>query len=301
MTDHSHAAGPRRTLGAIQEHVRPSRRTTPGKRQLTAALVLTSGFLFVEVAAAFVSGSLALMADAGHMLADVVALALSLMAVRVGTSVAGRRRTFQFRQAEVLAATVNAGLLFAVGLYVVAEAARRLAQPVEVQSAPMLVVAFLGMVVSLLSVRLISGVEEGRAGLRPVYLNVMGNLLGSGAVILGALALWFTGWTWIDPALGALIGLWVLPRTWSLLRASVNGLMECPPESLDLEALRQDLGRVSGVVDVRDLHVWSVSSGVQNLTVHLVARVGGPALVGAVETVAQRYGVEHSTVQLESS
>ncbi|WP_102124923.1 cation diffusion facilitator family transporter [Deinococcus planocerae] len=268
-------------------------------RQLTLALGLTGTFLVVEVIYGFLSGSLALLSDAGHMLTDVMALALSLFAIRIGQRQADRRRTFGYRRAEILAAAVNAGALFAIGMYILFEAYRRLREPVEIQSTTMLIVAVLGLLVNVISARILVGGSQGSLNVKSAYLEVLSDLLGSVAVIIGALLIRFTGLTWIDPVLGALIGLWVLPRTWTLLKASVNVLMEGTPEGLDLDVLRADLAALPGVAEVHDLHVWSVTSGEHNLTAHLV--VPGPegGLLAQVHEVAERHGIEHSTVQLE--
>ncbi|MPY67996.1 cobalt-zinc-cadmium efflux system protein [Deinococcus reticulitermitis] len=273
--------------------------TNASARQLTLALALTGTFLVVEVVYAFLSGSLALLSDAGHMLTDVMALALSLFAVRIGQRPADRRRTFGYRRAEILAAALNAGALFAVGMYILFEAYQRLREPVEVQTTPMVVVAVLGLVVNVISARLLVGGAEGSLNVKSAYLEVLGDLLGSVAVIVGALLIRFTGLTWIDPVLGAGIGLWVLPRTWTLLRSSVNVLLEGAPEGLDLGLLRTDLAALPGVVEVHDLHVWSVTSGEHNLTAHLVVPTPVTDLLAQVHGVAERYGIEHSTVQIE--
>ncbi|BDP44705.1 cation efflux system protein (plasmid) [Deinococcus aetherius] len=268
-------------------------------RQLTLALGLTGTFLVVEVFYAFISGSLALLSDAGHMLTDVMALALSLFAIRIGQRAADRRRTFGYRRAEILAAAVNAGALFAIGMYILFEAYRRLREPVEIQSTTMLTVAVLGLIVNVISARILVGGSQGSLNVKSAYLEVVSDLLGSVAVIVGALLIRFTGLTWIDPVLGALIGLWVLPRTWTLLRASVNVLLEGVPEGLDLDVLRGDLAALPDVTEVHDLHVWSVTSGEHNLTAHLVTNTPGPDLLARVHEVAERHGIEHSTVQLE--
>lgn len=268
-------------------------------RQLSLALALTGTFLIIEVIYGFLSGSLALLSDAGHMLTDVMALVLSLFAIRIGQRAADRRRTFGYRRAEILAAAVNAGALFAIGLYILFEAYRRLREPVEVQTASMLVVAVLGLLVNLISARILVGGSQDSLNVKSAYLEVMGDLLGSVAVIVGALLIRLTGLTWIDPVLGALIGLWVLPRTWTLLRSSVNVLLEGVPEGMDLDALRTDLAALPGVQEVHDLHVWSVTSGEHNLTAHLVVPVPTADLLAQVHEVAERYGIEHSTVQIE--
>ncbi|BDP44631.1 cation efflux system protein (plasmid) [Deinococcus aetherius] len=268
-------------------------------RQLTLALLLTGTFLIVEVVYGFVSGSLALLSDAGHMLTDVAALALSLFAIRVGQRQADKKRTFGYRRTEILAAAVNAGALFAIGLYILFEAYQRLRDPVTVQTTPMLIVAVLGLIVNLISARVLVGGSQGSLNVKSAYLEVLGDLLGSVAVIVGAVLIRLTGLTWIDPVLGALIGLWVLPRTWTLLRSSVNVLLEGVPEGMDLDALRGDLAALPGVTEVHDLHVWSVTSGEHNLTAHLVTNTPGPDLLARVHEVAERHGIEHSTVQIE--
>jgi cobalt-zinc-cadmium efflux system protein len=268
-------------------------------RQLTAALTLTGSFLVVEVVYGLISGSLALLSDAGHMLTDAVALALSLFAIRIGSRPADRKRTFGYRRTEVLAATINAAALFAIGLYILIEAYRRLQEPVEVQTTPMLIVATLGLLVNVISARILVGGSKDSLNMKSAYLEVMGDLLGSVAVIVGALLIRFTGLTWLDPVLGALIGLWILPRTWGLLKASVNVLLEGVPEGLDLDALRAELAGVPGVTELHDLHVWSVTSGDHNLTAHLVVPLPAAGIQDAVETIAERYGIEHVTLQLE--
>ena len=269
-------------------------------RQLGIALALTGTLMIVEVVYGLLSGSLALLSDAGHMLTDVAALALSLFAIRMGRRPADRKRTFGYRRTEILAAAVNAGALFAIGFYILFEAYRRLNEPVDVQTTPMLIVATLGLIVNLISARVLVSGSEGSLNMKSAYLEVMGDLLGSVAVIIGALLIRFTGLTWIDPLLGAAIGLWVLPRTWTLLKASINVLMEGVPDSLDLDALRAAIAGLPGVVEVHDLHVWSVTSGEHSLTVHAVSAAPLPALNAQVTGIAEAFGVEHVTVQLEA-
>ncbi|GAA5533558.1 cation diffusion facilitator family transporter [Deinococcus aluminii] len=268
-------------------------------RQLRIALALTGAFLVVEVIYGFLSRSLALLSDAGHMLTDVAALALSLLAIRLGQRPADRWRTFGYRRTEILAAALNAGALFAIGIYILVEAYQRLREPVAVQTTPMLIVAVLGLLVNLISARILAGGSAGSLNVKSAYLEVLGDLLGSVAVIVGALVIRFTGLTWVDPVLGALIGLWVLPRTWTLLKASVNVLLEGVPEGLDLDALRADLRALPGVQEVHDLHVWSVTSGEHNLTAHLVSAEAPAGLLAEVHEIAKRYGIEHVTVQVE--
>lgn len=270
-------------------------------RQLTTALALTGTFLVVEVIYAFLSGSLALLSDTGHMLTDVMALALSLFAIRVGQRPADLKRTFGYRRTEILAAALNAGMLFAIGIYILFEAYKRLREPVEVQTTPMLIVATLGLLVNIVSARILVSGSQGSLNVKSAYLEVMGDLLGSVAVIAGALLIRLTGMTWIDPVLGALIGLWVLPRTWTLLKESVNVLLEGVPHGLVLSALRAQLSALRGVQEVHDLHVWSVTSGENNLSVHLVSAEATSDLSKEVAEIAEQYGIEHVTVQVEAA
>lgn len=269
-------------------------------RQLSIVLGLVGTFLVVEVVYGFLSGSLALLSDAGHMLTDAAALALSLFAIKMGQRPADRQRTFGYRRAEILAAALNAGVLLAIGLYILYEAYLRLRSPVEVQTGPMLVVAVLGLIVNIVSARLLVAGSGGSLNVKSAYLEVLGDLLGSVAVIVGALLIRFTGLEWIDPVLGALIGLWVIPRTWTLLKSSVNVLMEGVPEGFKLDALRSELEKLPGVSEVHSLHVWSVTSGQNSLTAHLVSDNPPADLLERVQALARQYDLNHSTVQIEA-
>lgn len=270
-------------------------------RQLVIALGLTSTFLVVEVIYGVLSGSLALLSDAGHMLTDVIAMALSLFAIRAGQRPADLKRTFGYRRTEILVAALNAGTLFAIGIFILFEAYKRLQEPVSVQTTPMLIVAFLGLLVNLISARILVGGSQNSLNIKSAYLEVVGDLLGSVAVIVGALLIRWTGLAWIDPVLGALIGLWVLPRAWTLLKESLNVLLEGVPYGLDIQQLRRDLAALDTVQEIHDLHVWSLTTGVNNLTAHLVSEQPAPDLIAQVEQVAARYDIEHVTVQIEKS
>ncbi|WP_161880737.1 cation diffusion facilitator family transporter [Deinococcus alpinitundrae] len=269
-------------------------------RQLSIVLGLVGTFLVVEVVYGFLSSSLALLSDAGHMLTDAAALALSLFAIKMGQRPADKQRTFGYRRAEILAAALNAGVLLAIGLYILYEAYLRLRSPVEVQTTPMLIVAVLGLIVNVISARLLVAGSSDSLNVKSAYLEVLGDLLGSVAVIVGAVLIRFTGLDWIDPVLGALIGLWVIPRTWTLLKSSVNVLMEGVPEELNLDALRSALEELPGISEVHDLHVWSVTSGQHNLTAHLVSAQPPTDLLARVQALARRYDLGHSTVQIEA-
>ena len=271
--------------------------------QLKKALALTATFLVVEVAGGLWSGSLALLSDAAHMLTDVVALAIALLAVRIGRRPADDRRTFGYARFEILAAAFNALLLFGVAGYVLYEAWRRLAEPPEVQSVAMLVVAAAGLVTNLISMRLLAGGKDESLNVKGAYLEVWADLLGSVGVIAGALVIWLTGWVWVDTLVAVAIGLWVLPRTWVLLGESVHVLLEGVPRGVSLPEVRQALATHPGVAGVHELHVWSLSSGQVSLTVHVVNEPQAHPQALLVELralLAQRFGLHHTTLQVEA-
>ncbi|MBX6741105.1 MAG: cation transporter [Acetobacteraceae bacterium] len=273
------------------------------ERALRWALVLTGGFMLAEVAGSFLTGSLALLSDAAHMFTDAAALAVSLAAIRLGRRPADRRRTWGYYRFEILAAAFNASLLFLVALYILYEAWQRFQAPAEVQSLGMLAVATAGLVVNGISMRLLAGGSEHSLNVKGAYLEVWSDLLGSIAVILGAAVIWATGWVWVDPALGVAIALWVLPRTWTLLREATNVLLEGVPKGIDLDAVEQAMLDSSGVRGVHDLHVWELSSGKVALSAHIEVDTNLAReerledVLGAM--LAARFGITHSTVQVE--
>jgi cobalt-zinc-cadmium efflux system protein len=204
-------------------------------KMLGWALALTSTYLVAEVVGGFVFNSLALLSDAAHMLTDVAALVIALMAIRIGQRPPDDRRTFGYRRIEILAAAFNAILLFGIAIYVFVEAVQRFTDPEPVQSWGMLIVAAVGLVVNLISMRLLTAGKDGSFNVKGAYLEVWADMIGSVGVIIGALAIKFTGWTWIDPIVAVAIGLWVLPRTWVLLRETTNVLLEGAPSSSTFE------------------------------------------------------------------
>lgn len=271
--------------------------------KLKKALALTATFLVVEVAGGLWSGSLALLSDAAHMLTDVVALAIALLAVRIGRRPADDRRTFGYARFEILAAAFNALLLFGVAGYVLNEAWRRMAEPPEVQSVAMLAVAAAGLVTNLISMRLLAGGKDDSLNVKGAYLEVWADLLGSVGVIAGALVIWLTGWVWVDTLVAVVIGLWVLPRTWVLLGESVHVLLEGVPRGVSLPEVRASLATHPGVAGVHELHVWSLSSGQVSLTVHIVNEPQAHPQVLLLELralLAQRFGLHHTTLQVEA-
>lgn len=275
------------------------------ERALTIALGLTTVFLLVELIGGILTGSLALISDAAHMFTDTAALAIALAAIRIGKRAADERRTFGYYRFEILAAALNAALLFAVAMYILYEAYQRLREPQEIQSTAMLVIAVIGLVVNLLSMRVLAGGKDKSLNVKGAYLEVWSDLLGSIGVIIGALAIRFTGWLWVDSAVAVLIGLWVLPRSWQLLKASINILLEGVPEDVDISKVTQTLLSVPGVASIHDLHVWSLTSGKTSLTVHVVTAAAANAdttvLAEIRRQLHEQFSITHITVQCESS
>jgi cobalt-zinc-cadmium efflux system protein len=288
-------------MSAGHEHSHGNALTS--ERRLWIALALTATFLVVEVAASLLTGSLALLSDAGHMATDVAALAIALLAIKLGKRPANSRRSFGYRRLEILAAALNAAGLFLVAGYVLIEAVQRFGNPRPVDSIGMLVVAAMGLVINAISMKLLSGGRDESLNVRGAYLEVWADLLGSIAVLLGAALIWLTGRTWIDPLVAILIALWVLPRGWQLLRSASHVLLEGTPEGIDPEAVRQTLLSVTGVIAVHDLHIWSVTTGVPLLSAHL--QIGELAtwnatLVKVREALAKHHRIDHSTLQPEA-
>ena len=272
-------------------------------KMLTIALLLTGTFLVAEVVGAFVFNSLALLSDAGHMLTDVAALMIALMAIRIGQKAADDRRTFGYRRFEILAAAFNAIMLFAVAIYVLVEAVQRFREPEPVGSTGMLIVAVLGLAVNLIAMRLLMAGKDQSLNVKGAYLEVWADMLGSIGVIAGALLIRFTGWTLVDPIVAVGIGLWVLPRTWILLKDTTNVLLEGVPGGLRLGDIRGAIADVPGVGGVHDLHVWSMASDDVSLTAHveIVDAAEGDKIRAAVRSMlVDRFEIEHVTIQTEA-
>ena len=288
-------------MSAGHDHALPA---TTKERSLRWALALTSAFLIAEVVGGVVLNSLALLSDAAHMFTDVAALAIALAAIRIARRPADQRRTFGYHRFEILAAAFNALLLFGVAGFILFEAWQRWRQPEEVQTTGVLVVAALGLVVNLASMWLLRSGKDDSLNVKGAYLEVWSDMLGSIGVIAGAIVIRVTGWNWVDSVIAVAIGLWVLPRTWVLLKDTLNILLEGVPEGIDMAAVRQSLLGLQGVLGVHDLHVWAVTSGRTSLTVHLVhaADVAAPAelLERAREVLAAEHHITHTTVQLET-
>jgi cobalt-zinc-cadmium efflux system protein len=270
--------------------------------RLVAVFAITLAVLVVELVGAALSGSLALFADAGHVLADGAGIGLALLAIRFAVRPATPQRTCGYYRLEILAAVVNAVLLFGVAGFVLVEAWRRLAEPPEVASGLMLAVAAVGLVANAVSLWLLRDGQQRSLNLRGAYLEVWGDLLGSVAVLAAAAVIAVTGFRAADPTASALIGVLILPRTWRLLREAVDVLLEAAPKEVDLDEVRRHLLETRGVTDVHDLHAWTITSGLPVLSVHVVLERdadAGRVLDGLGDCLAGHFDIEHSTFQLE--
>jgi cobalt-zinc-cadmium efflux system protein len=270
---------------------------------LAGALAILTAFMVVEVVAGFATSSLALLSDAGHMLTDVLGLGMALAAIQLaGRGSHRRHRTFGLYRVEILAALANAVLLFAVAIYVLIEAVGRFQDPPEVLAAPMLVVAVLGLAANLVAFSLLRAGSKESLNVEGAYLEVVADAIGSIGVVAGAVVLRITDWGWVDPLVGMGIGLWILPRTWRLGAQAVRILVQAAPPGMDLEMLRKDLAGVDGVVDVHDLHVWTLTSDMDVASAHLMVRTGtdGHAVLDrARQVLDERHGIGHATLQVE--
>jgi cobalt-zinc-cadmium efflux system protein len=272
-------------------------------KSLTIALGLTGSFLIAELVGAYWFNSLALLSDAAHMFTDAAALAIALAAIKIGQRAADKQRTYGYRRFEILAAAFNAILLFVVAGYVLYEGVLRFFKPEAVGSLGMLVVASIGLMVNLIAMRVLVGGKDASLNIKGAYLEVWADMLGSLGVIAAAVAIYFTNWSWIDPIVAIGIGLWVLPRTWILLRDTTHILLQGVPRGMDLDAIRAAIGAVPGVAGVHDLHVWSVAGDDASLTAHIAIASGQDQTVvrkAVAELLEAQFKIHHSTLQTET-
>ena len=282
--DHSHAAV-----------------TEGNAKKLTIALILTTTFLVIEFIAGIITQSLALLSDAAHMFTDAAALAIALAAIKIAKRPADNKRTFGYQRFEILAALFNASMLFFVAMYILYEAYQRFTQPPEIQSIGMLVVASIGLVINLISMKILMSSAAESLNMKGAYLEVLSDALGSVGVIIGAVIIYFTNWYWVDTIIAIAIGFWVLPRTWILLKQSINILLEGVPEEVDIEKLRNDLLALDGVESIHQLKVWAITSKNIHLTVHLFAPNADRKQLhyAAAEMLSHEHGIAEVTLQIE--
>ena len=276
------------------------------RRRLVIVLVITLAVVGVQVVIGLASGSLALLADAGHMLTDAAGVAVALIGAALAARPATSARTFGLQRAEILAALVNAVLLAGIAVWVLISAVGRWSDPPDVATGLMLIGALIGGLANGISLLVLRGGQGESLNLRGAYLEVLGDLLGSIAVVIAAVVIALTGYARADVIASVLIGLMILPRAWSLLRDVVDVLLEATPRGVELDAVREHIRGVPGVVDVHDLHAWTITSGVPVLSAHVVVDSAsleqgrsGEVLDRLGECLAGHFDVEHCTFQVE--
>jgi cobalt-zinc-cadmium efflux system protein len=274
--------------------------------RLLGVLAITASVLVAELIGSAITGSLALLADAGHMATDLAGILLAVLAVTFAARPVTPERTFGYYRLEILAAVVNAVLLFGVAVFVMIEAARRWSEPPEVAGGLMLVFAIVGLLANLAGMALLRSGAQDSLNVRGAYLEVLGDLLGSAAVIVAALVITFTGWERADVVASVAVALMILPRTWMLLREAVDVLLEATPRGIDVAEVRRHIVETPGVLDAHDLHVWTITSGMPVLSVHVVVAdevlaegSGGQVLDTLGRCLSTHFDVEHCTFQLE--
>jgi cobalt-zinc-cadmium efflux system protein len=289
-------------------HAHPHDHARAGRdnaRRLAFTLVLQAAYLVAEVVGGYLANSLSLLADAGHMLSDVAALALSLFAVWIAQKPATPRRTFGYFRTEILAALANAATLIAISIYIFYEAFLRLRSPEPVEGMIVVWVALGGLLVNGIGVATLHGGREHSLNIRGAWLHLVTDAAGNVAVIAGGIMVWAWGMTWADPAMSVLLGLLVIWSSWGLLKDSLGVLLEGTPAHIEVESVRAAVLEVDGVEDVHDLHVWSITSGMVALSCHVVVggrderRLSGEILADVHQLLRQRFGLDHLTVQIE--
>lgn len=274
------------------------------RRPLAIALALTASYLVVEFVVGFSIGSLALISDAGHMLTDTAGLAMALLAITAAQRAASDQQTYGRFRLEAFASLANAILLFGVAGYVLYEAIGRFQDPSEVPGLGLMIVAAIGLLVNLASFRLLQSGASESLNVKGAFLEVTADMLGSAGVLLAGLVTITTGWEYADPIVGVAIGLYVLPRAYRLGRSAVRILMEGSPEHIDVADVRHGLETLDGVADVHDLHVWTLTSGMELATAHLrlTPGAGGDDVRRRATTLLHdRFELQHVTIQTEAA
>jgi cobalt-zinc-cadmium efflux system protein len=291
------------------EHAHAVARPAPGdrarnRRRLTITLGLVAGYMAAEVVGGIVSGSLALLADAGHMLSDAASLGLALFALWIAQKPRTAVHTYGYFRTEILAALVNGATLVALSLFIFWEAYQRWQDPPDVRGGLMMVVAVGGLLINLAGLQILSGGRSESLNVHGAWLHVLADTLGSVQAIAAAALIWGLGWKWADPVASAVIGVLVVLSSWKLLKSAVMVLMESSPSHVDVDQIDVAMRAVADVQEIHDLHVWTISSGLVALSGHVVCSHGcdRDALLSAVgEVLEHRFGISHTTIQIEAA
>lgn len=276
------------------------------KRGLTIALLITTGIMFLEFFGGLITNSLALLSDAGHMLSDASSLALSLVAMWFATKPASPNKTFGFYRFEILAALFNGVTLFLIAGFIVYEAYERFFEPPSVSSGTMMLIASIGLIANLLSAwsLLKQGDVKDNVNLRSAYLHVLGDALGSIGAIIAGFVMYFFGWFIADPIISVVVALLILKGAWGVLKHSIHILMEGSPITINQEEVKKTLEEIEGVKDVHDLHIWTITSGIDSLSCHILIddnKDGQDILQQAINKIENKFKILHTTIQIEKS
>ena len=286
------------------DHAHGVSASSKNKGALTIVLGLTTLYMLAEVVGGWLTGSLALYADAGHMLTDVAGIGLALLAIRFGERPATPERTYGFYRVEILAALVNAVVLIGISIFILIEAYDRFKNPPEVQSGTMLAIASIGLLVNIAGIFILRSASKESLNMKGAYFEVLSDMLTSVGVIIAGVIMLTTGWYYADPLISAGIGLFIFPRTWALMRDAVSVLLEGTPSDVNIAQLRESLSGIEGVAGVHDLHVWSLTSGMNAMSVHAVldgTKVYSDVLTSIHEQCVHTYKISHITAQVEPS
>ncbi len=277
-------------------------RTARTQRRLAWTLALTALYMVAEIVGGYLSDSLALLADAGHMFSDVGALALSMFAAWIALRPPSGRLTYGYYRAEILAALFNGATLIVISILIFVEAARRLNAPEPVAGPLMLSIAAGGLVVNIIGMWLLSSDRDGNLNMRGAWLHLLTDALGSVATLIAAGLVWARGWYWTDPLASIAIGLLVIYSSWELVKQAISILMESTPAHLDYDAIRDAILSAEGVGDVHDLHIWTITSGMDSLSAHVVLSAGSDSyatLARVRATLHDQFSIDHITVQID--
>ncbi len=286
-----------------------SNKTYKKERYLWIALFLTLIFTVVELFCGFIFESLALVSDAAHLFSDCASLVIALAAIQISKRVADVKRTFGYYRFEILAAVLNAIILFIVAFYILFEAYQRLFVPSDIKPLGMLIVATCGLIVNFIAIKLLHKGSQESLNIKGAYLEAWADLMSSIGVIIAAIIIYFTQWKGVDSFIAIAIGLWILPRTWVLLKESINILLEGVPAGIELSKIQAALNKLPHIINVHDLHIWAVTSGKTSLTVHLVVENSEKnfneeklqrILYEANLLLEAQFKISHSTIQVET-
>ncbi len=271
------------------------------QKNLLIVLLMTGTFMIIEVIGGLFTGSLALLADAGHMLTDMAALGLSVFTMWMAARPSTPEKSYGYHRAEILAAVTNAVVLLLLAVWILYEAYRRIFEPPHVLGVPMLLIGLVGLTVNIAGIKLLADESASSLNVRSAYLEVLSDAISSFGVILGGGIIWMTGWVLIDPLLSAGISLFIVWRTWGLLSQAVHVLMEGVPTHLNAKEVGQAMAGVPGVKGIHDLHIWTITSGMDALSAHVVVPVGEDrdAVLGRLQSLLRdRWKIDHATLQI---